>query len=308
MSVPRSHRNRPYRRLTAIGPDPFAPEPAVDERAFAAWGLESAVAVAEPRSDLFSNVLPYVDDLPALLDLDTEELPDEPFDWSAVESRDREIVAAVLERCDAACTDLLDTEYRTIARRILATLATRDPRPLRRTTNHDRLAAGIVWLAGRGNGEFGRRAPRWRSARRVADWFGVTNCADRGHSIRVAAGLVPESVDRYSFLEAMPLGSTALLHSKTRRLLISWRDASLRVERERRRWTLSPDGTSIACRAARVGPLAVTRGHDPESDQTMVLVALGGPGAELDEADLYALSRPEARRLVEMLRRTLGPL
>jgi hypothetical protein len=47
------------------------------------------------------------------------------------------------------------------------------------------------------NGEFGRRAPRWRSARRVAEWFGVTNCADRGQSIRKAAGLVPDAMDPY---------------------------------------------------------------------------------------------------------------
>jgi hypothetical protein len=264
---------------------------------------------AEPRPDLFSSLLPHVDDLPALLDLDTERLPDEAFDWSGVDSQDRAIVAAVLDRCDAACDELLDTEFRTIARRILAMLATRDPRPLRRTANHDRLAAGIVWLAGRANGEFGRRAPRWRSARRVADWFGVTNCADRGYSIRKAAGLVPEVMDPYpSFLDATPLGSIALLHSQTRRLLITHRDARLRIESERRRWSLSPDGRTVACRAARVGPLAVTRGHDAEANQTMLLVALGGPGVALDEADLYGLSLSEARRLVEMLRRALGPI
>lgn len=266
------------------------------------------MADAEPRPDLFSGLLPHVDDLPSLLDLDTEPLPDEAFDWSGVDSQDRAIVATVLDRCDAACDELLDTEFRTIARRILAMLATRDPRPLRRTVNHDRLAAGIVWLAGRGNGEFGRRAPRWRSARRVADWFGVTNCAERGSSIRKAAGLVPEGMDRYPFLDATPLGANALLHSQTRRLLITHRDASLRIESERRRWSLSPDGRSVACRAARVGPLAVTRAHDAETDHALLLVALGGPGVALDEADLYGLSLPEARRLVEMLRRALGPI
>jgi hypothetical protein len=265
------------------------------------------MASAEPRADLFSSLLPHVDDVPALLDLDEERLPDEAFDWSTVDPQDRAIVAAVLDRCDAACDELLDTEFRTIARRILAMLATRDPRPLRRTANHDRLAAGVVWLAGRGTGEFGRRAPRWRSARRVADWFGVTNCADRGQSIRKADGLVPEPMDPYaSFLDAMPLGSIALLHSKTRRSLITHGDALLRIESERRRWSLSPDGRTVACCAARVGPLAVSRAHDAETNQAVLLVALGGPGVALDEADLYGLSLPEAKRLVEMLRRALG--
>jgi hypothetical protein len=308
MSVPRSHRHRTYRALAAVGPDTLPPESASDAHDFGLEAFETALAAAEPRHDLFSSLLPHVDDLPALLDLDAERLPDEGFDWSGVDSQDRAIVAAVLERCDAACDELLDTEFRTIARRILAMLATRDPRPLRRTTNHDRLAAGIVWLAGRGNGEFGRRAPRWRSARQVADWFGVTNCADRGQSIRKAAGLVPEVIDPYaSFLDATPLGSIALLHSKTRRLLITHRDARIRIESERRRWSLSPDGRTVACRATRVGPLAVTRGHDAESNQTTLLVALGGPGVALDEADLYGLSLSEARRLVEMLRRALEP-
>jgi hypothetical protein len=305
MSVPRSHRNRTYPPLAAVGPDTVPPDWAYDahEVGFAAF---ECAAAAHPRPDLLSSLLPHVDDLPALLDLDTEPLPDEDFDWSGVDAQDRAIVAAVLERCDAACDDLLDTEFRTIARRILAMLATRDPRPLRRTTNHDRLAAGIVWLAGRGNGEFGRHAPRWRSARTVADWFGVTNCADRGQSIRKAAGLVPEAIDRYSsFYDATPLGSTALLHSRTRRSLIGDRDTRLRLENERRRWTLSPDGKSVACRAERAGPLAVTHAHDSESNEAVLLVALGGPGVALDEADLYGLSLPDARRLMKMLRRAL---
>jgi hypothetical protein len=106
--------------------------------------------------------------------------------------------------------------------------------------------------------------------------------------------------------DAVPLGSVALLHSKMRKHLIMSRDAILRVERERRRWSLAPDGQTVACRAARAGPLAVTRAHDAEADQAFVLVALGGPGVELDEADLYALSLPDARRLFEMLRQALG--
>jgi hypothetical protein len=308
MSVPRSHHNRPNRHLTAVDPHTLLSESAFDEDDFAARAIECAMAAAEPRPDLFSSLLPHVDDLAALLDLDTEPLPDEAFDWSGVDAQDRAIVAAVLDRCDAGCDALLDTEYRTIARRILAMLAARDPRPLRRTTNHDRLAAGIVWLAGRGNGEFGRRAPRWRSARRVADWFGVTNCADRGYSIRNAAGLVPEVLDRYgSLVDATPLGSTALLHSKTRRSLITQRDAYLRIESERRRWSLSPDGRTVACRLASVSPIAVTRGRNAETNKNIVMLALGGPGAALDEADLYGLSLSDARRLVEMMRRALGP-
>jgi hypothetical protein len=196
-------------------------------------------APEERPPELFAALLPYVDDVAALLDLTTAPLPDEPFDWSHVDEHDAATVSAVLERCDAACDALLDVEFRTIARRILALLATRDSRPLRRTSNPDRLAAGIVWLAGHANGEFGRRAPRWRSARSLWDVLGVGNCVERGHAIRNASGLVPDVVATSRWDEAItPLGTVALLHSRTRQGLIARRDAYLRIERERRRWSL----------------------------------------------------------------------
>jgi len=304
MSVPRSHHDRPRRHLTAVGPGATSPPAAGTP----VPPFEAMLAAAAPRPDLCSSLVPYVGDVAALLDLDTEPLPDDPFDWSGVESAERAAVAAVLALSDAACEALLDLEFRTIARRILALVASRDPRPIRRSKQPDRLAAGIVWLAGRGNGEFGRRSPRWRSAALLWDWFGVTSCADRGHSIRKAAGLVPQVVDGSSwYTDATPLGSVDLLHSRTRQMLIRQRDAILRVERERRRWSLSPDGRTIACRATSVVPLAVTRGTYAEAHETVVLVALGSPGAGLDDAALYGLSVPEARRLAQMLRSAIGP-
>jgi uncharacterized protein DUF6398 len=305
MSVPRSHRNRPYRHLAAVEPDALS-SPFRDYFGRPLYEPVCAAALAEPQPALFADLLPYVGDIAALLDLDTESLPDEPFDWSSVDARDKAMVEAVLERCDAACDAILDVEFRTIARRILALVAARDPRPLRRTTKPERLAAGIVWLSGHGNGEFDRHAPSWRSARHLWDWFGVANCSDRGHAIRNAAGLVPEP-QHVGWWDSgtTPLGTVALLHSKTRQMLMTRRDAYLRIERERRRWSLSPDGRTVACKAYRVGPLAVTRAHDAEDDQAVVLVALGGDGVGLDEADLYGLSVPDARRLVELLRRAL---
>jgi hypothetical protein len=265
-------------------------------------------APEERPPELFAALLPYVDDVAALLDLTTDPLPDEAFDWSDVDEHDAATVSAVLVRCDAACDALLDLQFRTIARRILALVATRDPRPLRRASNPDRLAAGIVWLAGHANGEFGRHAPRWRSARSLWDVLGVGNCAERGYAIRNAAGLVPDVVTTTWWDEGMtPLGTVALLHSRTRQALIARRDAYLRIEQERRRWSLSPDGRSVEVRAALATPLTVTRGRNAENDQAVVMVALGAPGTGLDDSDLYGLALPDARRLVEMLRRAIAP-
>jgi len=264
-------------------------------------------AAKERPPELFAALLPYVDDIAALLDLTTDPLPDEPFDWANVDEHDAATVSAVLVRCDAACDALLDVQFRTIARRILGLVATRDPRPLRRTSNPDRLAAGIVWLAGHANGESGRHAPRWRSASSLWSLLGVGNCSDRGYAIRNAAGLLPEMVAAsLRDVGTTPLGNAALLHSRTRQTLIARRDAYVRIEQERRRWSLSPDGRGVELRAAVATPLAVTRGRNADNNQAVVMVALGPPGTGLDDSDLYGLALPDARRLVQMLRRAIA--
>ena len=162
------------------------------------------------------------------------------------EPRDVSFVTQVLERSDQCCHEMLDTEFRTITRRILARVAARDPRTLRRGTNVDRCAAGLVWLAGRANGEFGRRG--MRTAQRLWDWFPVGSCSDRGYSLRSAAGLDPEEIDPYAWSRGpLSVGDPALLHSRCRSGLIAHRDAVLAVENRYRKWSLNDDG-----RTARV--------------------------------------------------------
>src|SRR6476661_3198578 len=46
--------------------------------------------------DLFDHLIEAVGDADALWRLDVKPLPDEPFDWSAVQHEDREFVAEVL--------------------------------------------------------------------------------------------------------------------------------------------------------------------------------------------------------------------
>ena len=55
--------------------------------------------------------------------LNDDPLPDEPFDWSVVPDQWRDRTSVALERLDQMTTDLCDVETRTVARRVLASLA-----------------------------------------------------------------------------------------------------------------------------------------------------------------------------------------
>lgn len=85
--------------------------------------------------------------------LDTAPLPDEPFDWSGVPDDITARVAEVLELTDRCCDALLDVEYRTVARRVLARVASEGPAVFRRKSRADTAAAGVVWIAGKANGQ-----------------------------------------------------------------------------------------------------------------------------------------------------------
>ena len=156
-------RRRPAsrRHLVPVGApaEPAAPSvaPIDDDDAFARRQL-----------DLFRDLIEAVGSAEALWALDADPLPDEPFDQSVVDPGDLPFVSAVAARVDACCDALLDVQYRTIARRILARVAGRDPRALRRRPDVARCAAALVWLVMQANGEIGRggwaRAARRRSS------------------------------------------------------------------------------------------------------------------------------------------------
>lgn len=257
------------------------------------------------RSGALDDLIAHVGGADALMRLDAEPLPDEPFDWSVVEAQDRPFVVQILELSDPCCDEMLDTELRTATRRILARVAARDPRALRRSTNARRCAAGLVWLAGRANGEFGRRG-RWTS-QSLWHWFGVADCSDRGRSLRAAAGLVPEEREPFMWsYEPFSLGDAALLHSRVRVGLIAHRDALEKFENDRRPWSLLGDGRTAAVRAAPVKAVVAAKGVVAEGARALVLVGLGD---NLDDARFFALSIPDAYDLVRMVQRALeGPM
>jgi hypothetical protein len=245
------------------------------------------------------DLLAFVGTAKALDHLDREPLPDERFDWTAVELQDRDFVERVLALSDRYCEQVLDLEYRTIARRILARVAARDPRPFRRSTRIERCAAGLIWLAGRGSGEFGRHGPR--SSERLWAWFGVQSCSDRGRSLQRAGGLQPDDALTYLLgRDVVALGDAALLHSQRRALLIAQRDISLRLD-ERRPYKLLGNGKRVQVRAAPVKIVVSAKGAS--EGRSMVILALGD---ELEDVEFFALTIPDAHDLVARVQQALN--
>ncbi len=266
------------------------------------WLDEPSYArTVRPRQlDLMADLVTLVGGADVLAELDCEPIPDEPFDWSVVEERDRSFVAEVLALSDQCCNELLDTQFRTIARRLLARVAERDPGPLRRNTKANRCAAGLVWLAGQASAEFGRRGRRTTAC--LWTWFGVTSCADRGRSLRAAAGLEPW-IDPASWAtEPLALGDAAFLHSEFRQLVIRQRDAVTKLTTPPRKWTTMEDGRSVRFAAEPVKVVLTAKGHVQGASRLMVLLALGD---DLEDASYFALSVPDAHQLVSRLQSAL---
>jgi hypothetical protein len=147
--------------------------------------------------------------------LDHAPLPDEPFDWSRVPADITTEVEEVLALTDRCCDELLDIEYRTITRRLLARAAVGDPEVFRRGARADYTAAALVWMAGKANDLF-----REVTVKSLTEWFGLSGTASqRAKTLRKAAGLPTGS-----WHTETSLGDPGMLHSKKRHDLITWRD------------------------------------------------------------------------------------
>ena len=234
--------------------------------------------------------------------LDTEPLPDEPFDWSAVDPADRAFVEEVLALSDGWWDATLGVEYRTVARRLLARVAARDPRPFRRSPHAHRCAASLVWLAGDVNGGFfwrGRRSSAW-----VWKWFGVGNCADRGRSLGRAAGF-----DHWyaSPVSGWAVGEPSLLTSQYREVVIRDREHLLDIAQQRRTWRVTgTDGCveRIEVRVESTSFVSAAKGVMSASERLAVIV---GFGDRVEDAHYLALSIPDVYDLVRGVQRAEEP-
>lgn len=125
----------------------------------------------------------------ALWALDTDPLPDEAFDWPAVPDDVGGRVGEVLALVDGCCEELLDAEYRTACRRLLADVAAGEPAVFRRRSRADTAAAAIVWTVGKANDLFSARAGGL-TAKEVLAWFGVSgSVSQRAATMHKAIGI-----------------------------------------------------------------------------------------------------------------------
>ena len=161
----------------------------------------------------------------ALRALDDRPLPDEDFDWAAIPVDVHDRVAEVLGLVDACCDELLDVEYRTACRRLLARVAMGDPAVFRRRASTATAAAAICWIVGRDNDLF-RSGYDGLLVKDLMAHFGIAQggVSQRAETFIKAAGYHPSR--RWD----VRLGDPTLLVSGRRRRVIELRDEYLDEE------------------------------------------------------------------------------
>ncbi len=124
----------------------------------------------------------------------TVALPDEDFDWSSIAEDIHGKVAEVLELTDACCDELLDVEYRTACRRLLARAAAGDPAVFRRRASSATAAAAICWIVGKDNDLF-HPAGGGMLVKDLIAHFGLaqSGVSQRAETLMKAAGFDPSA-------------------------------------------------------------------------------------------------------------------
>jgi Domain of unknown function (DUF6398) len=153
----------------------------------------------------------------ALQALDAAPLPDEPFDWNGIPEDIRTTLAQVLQLIDRCCDELLDVEYRTACRRLLARVANGDPRVFRRTARADTAAAAVCWIIGKANDRFTTHAGGLRAKTLLAH-FGVSgSVSQRAGTLLQAGGFT------HRYLGQITLGAPDYLVSARRAAILETR-------------------------------------------------------------------------------------
>jgi hypothetical protein len=154
----------------------------------------------------------------------TTPLPDEPFAWAAIPDDIHDRVHEVLTLTEACCTDLLDEEYRTVTRRLLADAAAADPAIFRRKSRADTAAAAICWIAGSANSLFAHTGPKPKIPF-VKDFVTYFGLKPNFHpSQRSQVFLRAIGIDPYTRYGSTDLGSTRYLTGGQRTEFIELRD------------------------------------------------------------------------------------
>ena len=83
------HRRRQHRHLFPVAPETRVPSP----DPFNLAEPESLDEYARRQTELFRHLIPHVGSSEALWALESDPVPDDPFDWSVVADQDRPFVA-----------------------------------------------------------------------------------------------------------------------------------------------------------------------------------------------------------------------
>jgi hypothetical protein len=155
----------------------------------------------------------------ALRALDDRPLPDEEFDWSGIPDDVHAMVHEVLVHADRCCDQLLDVEYRTACRRVLAMAARGDPAVFRRRASSVTAAASVCWIVGKDNDLF---TPA-RGGILVKDLMAHFGLAPSGVSQRAETLMRAAGFDTSARRWGLRLGDPELLVSGRRRRIIKLR-------------------------------------------------------------------------------------
>lgn len=176
----------------------------------------------DPAAYMLNALRDAVGGADALDALDDRPLPAEDFDWAGIDDDIRPRVDEILALCDTCCHELLDVEYRTACRRLLARAARGGPEVFRRRGRSDTAAAAICWAIGKANELFTPSGDGMLVRDLMAHFgLGQGSVSQRANTLLKAAG-----IDRgYGYGSwDLPLGDPALLVSARRHRIIDRRD------------------------------------------------------------------------------------
>lgn len=124
----------------------------------------------------------------------------------------------VLALTDGCCEKLLDLEYRTACRRVLARIAVRGPEVFRRKGRAETAAAGLVWMVGKANDLFAQHTGGMQ-VRDLMSHFGLGQ-----GSVAARAATLLRTGGFHDDTYTVRLGSPDYLVAARRRRIMTMRD------------------------------------------------------------------------------------
>ena len=159
--------------------------------------------------------------------LDDNPRPDEPFRWDGIPDHVTARVHDVVALTDRCCDKILDVEYRTACRRVLARVASGDSEVFRRKGRAESAAAALVWIVGKANDLFEQRT----GGMQVRDLMGHFGLGHSSVSQRAATLLRAGGFDDNTY--GVTLGSPDYLVAARRRRIIEMRERYRQLSEEK---------------------------------------------------------------------------